>query len=184
MTAKAIISLALMILSTVVTAEEKQEKLYRCGNEYTYTVPKGQETNCKLISGGEPDPENLSLEPDFAKWVAVGRNSVGDAIYAARSPLQKEGNLLKGWTLWNYKKYQFEPDGVRYLSSMSLDIFDCAKRVSGSRQYVDYSLHSGEGKVTYTLSRASSEVKFSEAVPGSIGELLIDNACRKKKVGS
>ena len=29
-----------------------QERIYRCGNEYTNTVPAGQKNACKLISGG------------------------------------------------------------------------------------------------------------------------------------
>ena len=29
-----------------------QERIYRCGNEYTNTVPEAQARNCKLVSGG------------------------------------------------------------------------------------------------------------------------------------
>lgn len=29
-----------------------QERIYRCGNEYTNTVPAGQKNNCKLMTGG------------------------------------------------------------------------------------------------------------------------------------
>jgi hypothetical protein len=29
-----------------------QDRIYRCGNEYTNTVPAGQKSNCKLIEGG------------------------------------------------------------------------------------------------------------------------------------
>jgi hypothetical protein len=29
-----------------------QERIYRCGNEYTNTVPSGQTHGCKLVSGG------------------------------------------------------------------------------------------------------------------------------------
>lgn len=29
-----------------------QERIYRCGNEYTNTVSEGQAKNCKLVSGG------------------------------------------------------------------------------------------------------------------------------------
>lgn len=29
-----------------------QERIYRCGNEYTNTVPESQVHNCKLVSGG------------------------------------------------------------------------------------------------------------------------------------
>lgn len=29
-----------------------QESIYRCGNEYTNTVPEAQKANCKLVQGG------------------------------------------------------------------------------------------------------------------------------------
>jgi hypothetical protein len=31
---------------------QAQERIYRCGNEYTNTVPVGQKGNCKPLSGG------------------------------------------------------------------------------------------------------------------------------------
>lgn len=31
---------------------QAQERIYRCGNEYTNTVPAGQKGNCKPLSGG------------------------------------------------------------------------------------------------------------------------------------
>lgn len=31
---------------------QAQERIYRCGNEYTNTVPAGQRGNCKLLTGG------------------------------------------------------------------------------------------------------------------------------------
>ncbi len=40
-----------VLLSGSVPAQA-QERIYRCGNEYTNAVPAGQKNNCKLISGG------------------------------------------------------------------------------------------------------------------------------------
>jgi hypothetical protein len=31
---------------------QAQDRIYRCGNEYTNTVPAGQKNNCKLVTGG------------------------------------------------------------------------------------------------------------------------------------
>lgn len=36
----------------VVTDVIAQERIYRCGNEYTNTVSEAQAKNCKLVSGG------------------------------------------------------------------------------------------------------------------------------------
>jgi hypothetical protein len=31
---------------------QAQDRIYRCGNEYTNTVPEGQKNNCKPVTGG------------------------------------------------------------------------------------------------------------------------------------
>ena len=37
---------------SLMTAAWAQDRIYRCGNEYTNTVTEAQAKNCKLISGG------------------------------------------------------------------------------------------------------------------------------------
>jgi hypothetical protein len=44
-------TVCLLTLSCALTAQA-QDKIYRCGNEYTNTVTEAQSKNCKLISGG------------------------------------------------------------------------------------------------------------------------------------
>lgn len=41
----------LLVLACTASAQA-QERIYRCGNEYTNTVTEAQSKNCKLISGG------------------------------------------------------------------------------------------------------------------------------------
>jgi hypothetical protein len=36
----------------LVASSFAQDRIYRCGNEYTNTVPAGQKNNCKLLEGG------------------------------------------------------------------------------------------------------------------------------------
>ena len=38
----------LFVASSLAQAEDH---IYRCGNEYTNTVPVGQKNNCKLVTG-------------------------------------------------------------------------------------------------------------------------------------
>ena len=46
-----------------------QEAIYRCGNEYTNTVPEAQKANCKLVQGG-----NVTSKPSARQFehVALG----------------------------------------------------------------------------------------------------------------
>jgi hypothetical protein len=41
-----------LVATLVATASWAQDRIYRCGNEYTNTVSEAQAKNCKLISGG------------------------------------------------------------------------------------------------------------------------------------
>lgn len=43
-------SILLVVLCS--SGAQAQERIYRCGNEYTNTVTEAQAKNCKLISGG------------------------------------------------------------------------------------------------------------------------------------
>jgi hypothetical protein len=44
--------LLLFISSGLLSAHAADDRIYRCGNEYTNTVTDAQAKNCKLISGG------------------------------------------------------------------------------------------------------------------------------------
>lgn len=49
---KIVLLISLLLASVAGTASWAQDRIYRCGNEYTNTVPESQAKNCKLISGG------------------------------------------------------------------------------------------------------------------------------------
>ncbi|MDE2418736.1 MAG: hypothetical protein KGN32_13110 [Burkholderiales bacterium] len=44
--------LSLLLTAACVSGVSAQDRIYRCGNEYTNTVSEVQAKNCKLISGG------------------------------------------------------------------------------------------------------------------------------------
>ncbi len=41
-----------LVAAFLVTNSLSQEKIYRCGNEYTNTVPSAKDRGCKLVDGG------------------------------------------------------------------------------------------------------------------------------------
>jgi hypothetical protein len=44
--------LLILVTTLAATVSAAQDRIYRCGNEYTNTVSESQAKNCKLISGG------------------------------------------------------------------------------------------------------------------------------------
>lgn len=53
-----------------------QERIYRCGNEYTNTVPAGQKNNCKLVAGGNVTvvPAQRAQATPAARPASVAQN--------------------------------------------------------------------------------------------------------------
>ncbi|MEO7105210.1 MAG: hypothetical protein ABIZ09_02450 [Rhodoferax sp.] len=47
-----IVLLIPLLASLVGTSSWAQDRIYRCGNEYTNSIPEAQAKNCKLIAGG------------------------------------------------------------------------------------------------------------------------------------
>jgi hypothetical protein len=63
-----------------------QERIYRCGNEYTNTVPQAQAKNCKLVENGNVTVvQGTRLKPASAKTpVAPGSTPDAGAKLAAQ----------------------------------------------------------------------------------------------------
>lgn len=62
--------LCLLTLGCALAAHA-QDKIYRCGNEYTNTVTEAQAKNCKLISGGNVTVVQGNKVPASAKPAAA-----------------------------------------------------------------------------------------------------------------
>jgi hypothetical protein len=69
-----------LLMSFVVCASgaQAQERIYRCGNEYTNTVTEAQSKNCKLISGGNVTVVQAQKPP-----------SGGNKVVSPASPSQR-----------------------------------------------------------------------------------------------
>lgn len=82
-----LIPLAVMAIATNSVA---QERIYRCGNEYTNTVPSAQTKGCKLVEGGNVTVVQATKPPLNAEKASAKPSSAG----AASSP-RVEGNEQK-----------------------------------------------------------------------------------------
>lgn len=55
------------LLTLLAASASAQDRIYRCGNEYTNTVPAGRAKDCKLIEGG-----NVTVVPGTRPGGATG----------------------------------------------------------------------------------------------------------------
>ncbi len=67
-----------------------QDRIYRCGNEYTNTLPAGNRSHCKLLEGGE-----VTVVPAAPKQVAMTKPLDAPAPTDARSPGSEARQILE-----------------------------------------------------------------------------------------
>jgi hypothetical protein len=104
-----IVLLIPLLASLAGTASWAQDRIYRCGNEYTNSVPQSQAKNCKLISGGnvtvvqsnKPTPNRVASASQPGQRVDAGdqRAKDSDSRLILESELKKaearQAELLK-----------------------------------------------------------------------------------------
>ena len=110
-----------------------------------------------------------------AEWFNISTDESGSSIYADPATIQKMGNRVKMWVLFDYRKARL--DAVdRIMSIKKHEEYDC-KETQIRLLYI--SKHSGrftEGNVIYL-----NDIPYNEwmpVVPGSILEDLWRYACR------
>lgn len=67
-----------VLLVLLASASSAQDAIYRCGNEYTNTVPESQKSQCKLVQGG-----NVTVIQGFKPPVAAAPTGTGQPVKVA-----------------------------------------------------------------------------------------------------
>lgn len=84
-----LMALSALVLSTVlVPAAWSQDRIYRCGNEYTNNASQAKERNCKLVEGGNVTVLQGSRPPVSPATAAAsaGRSAPAAAVSPASAP--------------------------------------------------------------------------------------------------
>ena len=84
-----LMALSALVLSTVlVPAAWSQDRIYRCGNEYTNNASQAKERNCKLVEGGNVTVLQGSRPPvsPAAAAASAGRSASATASSPPSAP--------------------------------------------------------------------------------------------------
>lgn len=111
----------------------------------------------------------------IAEWINVSADENGFSIYADPTTVQKMGNRVKIWVLFDYRKATFDA-GDKVMSIRRHEEYNCTESQS---RLLYISKHSGrfaEGKVVYLNDIPFN--KWASVVPGSRLEDLLRYACR------
>lgn len=115
----------------------------------------------------------------MAEWIKINEGENTD-IYVNKSSIRRTGNLVKMWSLYNFKTSEkdFENDKP-HLSSINQMYYDCQNESSHPLYSIEYDGNMGLGNVTFRSS-GNVQTKDSPVIPDSIGEMEWKIACGKK----
>lgn len=116
-------------------------------------------------------------------WVYVAHMSENSTVLIDRQSIRPAGDKLKAWILYNYSELQKNPflsydDTKKYKSTKQLYYFNCRERTSVPVQFAFYDDELGNGKGVYSLSLDPLKVTYSDVIPDTIGESLINLVCK------
>lgn len=115
--------------------------------------------------------------PAYAEWLWASANDVqGLTIYVDPDSIQRKGDLVTLWQLYDYKAVQTVA-GNSFLSSKAQRQFDCGSQRTKLLAFTHFTGNMGNGNRVLT---DSNEAEWKSVAPGSVGHVLWRFACSKK----
>jgi Surface-adhesin protein E len=114
----------------------------------------------------------------MAELVPIGGYG-GLTIYTDPSNINKDGDIVRMWNVYNYYTAQRGVGGMIYSSIEQQEEFDCAERKMRTLYFSYRSGNMGQGEPVYSKS-FSDDTKWDSIEPGSKGERLLLFACSEK----
>ena len=118
----------------------------------------------------------LSNSPAYAEWVEIAATDYGMTVYVDSDTLRHEGDLVKMWSLLDYKTTQTIGVGL-FMSRKDQREYDCTKERDRVLTFTQFSGNMGSGKVGYSNSDGSD---WAPVVPQSVNQTVWKFACGKK----
>jgi hypothetical protein len=117
-----------------------------------------------------------NVGPVHAGWeLTSGNDSSKLTVYVDRDTIQRAGNLVKMWQLFDYLTVQTVA-GDSLLSYQRYNEYDCAGERTRMLAYTWFSSNMGRGRVVYKTTEAQL---WAPIVPRSIDHTLWKVACNK-----
>lgn len=114
-----------------------------------------------------------------ATWVRVGAGSKV-VVLVDRDSLRRTGAKVKVWINWVYQE-PIELEGTypkkQYKSMKSLAIYNCTELTTITLQQTVYADDDG-GEVVNSEAQQETPGRYREIVPDSVGESILNYACK------
>ncbi len=118
----------------------------------------------------------LSHGTVYAEWMRVIEIDEGLTAYVDPDTIRRKGELVKMWTLFDYKTVRTVA-ATSYLSSRSQRQFDCAEERT---RVLSFTWFSGKMETGDILVSNNDELKWQPVSPRTIDEFLLTFACSKQ----
>jgi hypothetical protein len=118
----------------------------------------------------------LSSGPAYAEWIWIDNDKPGMTIYVNPDTIQRKGDLVKLWELFDFKTAEHVAD-TSHLSFKMHSEYDCIEGRKRGLAMTSFSGNMGRGKVVHSYS---PEHKWEPVPPGSVNHDLWKFACGKK----
>jgi hypothetical protein len=116
----------------------------------------------------------LSSGPAYAEWVEFAKNDqLGATMYVDPDTIRRTGDLVKMWSLLDYKTVQTSSGGS-YLSTKEQSEYDCTEERERLKAFAAFSGSMGSGTV---VSLNPTEDKWVPVAPDSSGQAMRKFAC-------
>lgn len=121
----------------------------------------------------------LSNGPVYAEWVGIffTKNAGGYDVYVDPHTVQRKGDLVKMWVLYDYKTRQSATTGITHLSDSIQVEANCTEKLQRRHAYTWWSGNMGDGNVVFTYSGEGNWIPIQS---GTIGHTVWSFACSKK----
>jgi hypothetical protein len=117
----------------------------------------------------------ISASATAEVWVEASQNN-DYVAYGDPSSIRREGDIVKMWSMFDYKNPQPGIAGKPYLSTKRQFEYDCKQGRARALAVSSYAAHDGKG---VALASASVKYDWSPVVPESADEYLLKFACKK-----
>ena len=118
---------------------------------------------------------------------AIGTNALAEVwvqtsqsddyiVYGDPSSIQRQGDLVKMWSMFDYKKPQPGIQGKTYLSTKRQFEYDCKQGRARALGATLHAAHEGKGQV---LASENTKYDWRAVVPDSADEYLLKFACKR-----
>lgn len=108
------------------------------------------------------------------EWASVGKGYLR-SIFIEKNSIKEVGEYRQAWVLYSYDERRTTPSNIRYFSEVSLEKFDCTKKMASPVKTIFYKDRMAGGGFVGTMNFRQDN--FKPVAPKTIREAKLNYVC-------